>query len=164
MDMTMEGNPAQREPLGVAKAILFGWLTVGILDGLDACLFWYFRTGATPQRIFQSVAAGFYGREAAVAGGPSVALAGLGVHFLVALTVVTLYVLASRRLPDLVRRPIVWGVVYGLAVYCVMYYVVMPLSQIGMPKMPPLVVFLNNILIHVFGVGLPTAYWARRAG
>jgi hypothetical protein len=164
MEMTMEGNPAKREPLGVGKAILFGWLTVGILDGLDACLFWFFRADATPQRIFQSVAAGFFGREAALAGGPSVAWIGLGVHFLVALTVVAVYVLASRKLPDLVRRPILWGVIYGLAVYCVMYYVVMPLSQIGMPTFPAVIVFLNNILIHIFGIGLPTAYWARRAG
>jgi len=167
MELTMEGSPAKREPLGVGKAILFGWLTVGVLDGLDACLFWYFRTGATPARIFQSVAAGFFGREAAVAGGTPVALLGLGVHFLVALTAVTIFVLASRKWPELVRRPVLWGVVHGLAVYCFMYYVVMPLSAIGMPKMPTLetlVVFLNNIGIHIFGVGLPSAYWARRAG
>lgn len=165
--MRTEANPLTKPPLSVARAILLGGLTVATLDGLDACLFWYFRVGSTPERIFQSVAAGLVGKDAALAGGARIALLGLAVHILVAFSAVTVFVLASRRLRDLVRRPVLWGAVYGLAVYCFMYYVVMPLSAIGMPKMPTLanwVPFVNNILIHVCGVGLPSAYWARRAG
>jgi len=155
-----------RHPLTSRQALLFGWLTVGILDGLDACLFWFFRVGATPIQIFQSVAAGLVGREAAKAGGLPISLLGLGIHFLVAFCAAGTFLFLSRKLPDLARRPVLWGVLYGLAVYCFMYYVVMPLSRIGMPKAPTLetlVPFINNISIHVFGVGLPSAYWAWRA-
>lgn len=51
---------------------------------------------------------------------------------------------------------------YGIAVYFVMNYVVIPLSAAsrGAFSMP---VFLNGILIHAFGVGLPAALFARAA-
>ena len=164
MDKTWDGKRTQEAPLGVARAVLYGTLTVFLLDGLDACLFWYLRAGSTPAQIFRSVAAGFVGRDAALAGGAALSLLGLSVHLLVAFCVASTFALASRRLPGLVRRPIFWGVVYGLAVYTVMYYGVMPLSAIGMPKWPPVPIpFVNNILIHIFGVGLPSAYWAWRA-
>ena len=54
------------------------------------------------------------------------------------------------------------GVLYGIAVYFVMNYVVIPLSAAsqGTFSMP---VFLNGILIHAFGVGLPAALFARAA-
>jgi hypothetical protein len=152
-----------REPLSVGKSILYGWLTVGIVDWSDACLFWYFRAGATPVGIGQSVAGGLLGREAARAGGWPVGLLGFGIHLFVALCVVATCVWITRRVPVLARHPIVWGIVYGLGVYLVMYHVVMPLSQIGAPKYTSLVVTLNNLGIHMLGVGLPSALWARRA-
>jgi hypothetical protein len=153
-----------KEPLSPGRAILYGWLTVGTLDILDAILFWYFRVQAPPMRILQSVAAGLLGRETATSGGWPTALLGLALHYFIAFVVVTVFFLASRKLRFLVRRPVLWGIVYGLAVYCVMYYVVMPLSAVGWPKTPALVVLINNLGIHAFGVGLPSALWARRAG
>jgi hypothetical protein len=56
------------------------------------------------------------------------------------------------------------GILYGLAVYVVMNYVVIPLSAIG-PRTAgiPLAVHINGVLIHAFGVGLPSALAARAA-
>jgi uncharacterized membrane protein YagU involved in acid resistance len=165
--MTMNAGAtrtATREPLPFRQALLYGWLTVGTLDILDAILFWYFRAQAPPMRILQSVAAGLLGRETATSGGWSTALLGLALHYFIAFVVVTIFFYASRKLRFLVRHPVFWGIVYGLAVYCVMYYVVMPLSHVGWPSKPTLVVLLNNLGIHAFGVGLPSALWARRAG
>lgn len=162
--MEKEAQSATKTPLSAAQVLLYGTLTVGTLDILDACIFWYFRVQAPPMRIFQSVAAGLLGREAATSGGWPTALLGLALHYFIAFSVVTVFYLASRKLRFLVRRPVLWGIVYGLAVYCVMYYVVMPLSAVGWPKTPTLVVLINNLGIHAFGVGLPSALWARRAG
>ena len=54
------------------------------------------------------------------------------------------------------------GLLYGLAVYAVMNYVVLPLSAAGRgPFSTP--VFVNGVLIHAFGVGLPTALFVRAA-
>ena len=143
-----------------ARAILFGALTVGVLDGLDAIIFFGLR-GVAPTRIFQGIASGLLGGASFQGGAATVAL-GVLLHFTVALGIVTTYVVASRRLPDLARRPFVWGPLYGVAAYLVMNYVVIPLSAIT-PRTPPLAVVVNGVLIHMLGVGLPAALFARAA-
>ncbi len=72
------------------------------------------------------------------------------------------YFLASRRLPSLTRHPLLLGPLYGVLVWVVMNYVVIPLSAVSMP---PLTVarLLNGLGIHALGVGLPSAWWARAA-
>lgn len=71
---------------------------------------------------------------------------------------------ASRWLRVLTARPIVSGIVYGLIAYGVMNYVVIPLSAIGPRTAPtPVPVVVNGLLIHILGVGLPTAFIARTA-
>jgi len=85
---------------------------------------------------------------------------GVLLHFTIALTIVTVYNLAGRRLPGLVRRPFVWGPLYGIAVYLTMNLLVLPLSAaVTGPR--PLAVVINGVLIHVIGVGIPSALFAR---
>jgi hypothetical protein len=150
--------------LSAGRAILYGTLVVGILDGLDAIVFFYLRSGARPDRVFQGIAAGLLGRAAAVQGGAGTALLGVALHFFIACGVVTTYVAASRWLRVLTARPLVSGMLYGLAVYGVMNYVVIPMSAIGPRTAPtPLPVLANGLLIHAFGVGVPAALVARAA-
>ena len=63
----------------------------------------------------------------------------------------------------LTRHPVICGLLYGLMAYAVMNLVLIPLSKIGGPTMPPLPVLANGLLIHMFGVGLPAALAARAA-
>jgi hypothetical protein len=160
----LESKTASRQLSGL-RAVLYGGLTVGILDISDAIGFWFLRTGAPPMRILQSVASGLLGRETARGGGWPTALLGLLLHFFIATTVVLVYNLASRRLTVLTRHPVICGLAYGLLVYLTMYYVVVPLSNAGrgIPGMSPLPVLANNVLIHMLGVGLPSALFAARA-
>jgi len=145
-----------------ARAILFGALTVGVLDGLDAIIFFGLR-GVAPGRIFQSIASGLLGRGSFQGGAAAVAL-GVLLHFTVALGIVATYHFASRRLPTLAQRPFLWGPLYGVAAYLVMNYVVIPLSAVpARAGAPPLPVVVNGVLIHMFGVGLPAALFARAA-
>jgi len=140
--------------------VAYGGLTVGALDGLDAVVFFGLR-GVPAPRIFQAIASGLLGRAAFQGGLATVAL-GVALHFFIAFTVVVTFYAASRRLPALTRRPLVWGPLYGIAVYLVMNLIVLPLSAAahGMPSPPVLV---NGVLIHMFGVGLPSALFARAA-
>jgi hypothetical protein len=150
--------------LSAGKAILYGTLVVGILDGLDAILFFGLRSGATPVRIFQSIAAGVLGRAAAVQGGWRAALLGVLLHFFIAFAVVSTFYVVSRRMRILTRRPVLFGLLYGVAVYVVMNYAIIPLSAIGpRPAAIPLAVHINGVLIHALGVGLPSALAARAA-
>ena len=149
-------------PLSFGRAWLYGGLAVGILDGLDAIVFFGLRSGATPVRIFQGIASGLIGRSALTGGWPT-ALIGIAIHFVIAFTIVLVYLLASRKLPFLARGAIFWGVVYGIGVYLVMNRIVIPLSAIGSTAWPPLPVLLNGVAIHMFGVGLPASLAARAA-
>ena len=90
---------------------------------------------------------------------------GLLLHFVIAFGVVATYLLATRLIPALNRRPWLYGLLYGVVVYAVMNLVVVPLSAAALGSGPtPLVVRVNGVLIHMFGVGLPAALVAARAG
>jgi len=149
--------------LSPAKAIAFGALTVGTLDILDAFIYFYIRSGARPMRILQGIAAGLLGRTAAIQGGVKTAALGLALHFLIATCIVTVYFLASRVIPVLRRRTLICGVIYGPMVWAFMNYVVIPHSATGGGGTPVTPVLINGLLIHIFGVGLPSALFARMA-
>ena len=152
--------------LSTGRAILYGGLTVGVLDLLDAFIFFGLRSGARPMGILHSIAAGLLGREAARAGGVPTAIVGLLAHFLVAFCIVSVYVLASRVLPLLRQRWVICGIAFGVIAYFVMTFFVVPLSNAGNTQvsfaLPAYPVVINGLLIHAFGVGLPAAYFAAR--
>jgi hypothetical protein len=142
-----------------AHPILYGTLVVGTLDLLDAFVFFGLRSGATPGRILQSIAAGVYGRNASRMGIHSIG-AGLLLHYFIAFLIVAVFYALSRAVPILRQRTLVAGILYGIAVYFVMNYAVLPLSAAGRgPFVLP--VLVNGLLIHAFGVGLPSAWFAR---
>jgi hypothetical protein len=89
---------------------------------------------------------------------------GLFLHFFIATTAAAVYVLASLRIPALVRHAVPCGLAYGVAVYFFMTYVVLPLSAFpGGRGGFSWLLFLNGILVHALCVGLPIAWATRRA-
>jgi hypothetical protein len=149
----------------MVRAILYGGLVVGVLDLLDAFIFFGLRSGARPVSILHSIAAGAIGRDAARAGGLPTAALGLLLHFVVATAIASVYVIASRFIPALRKHWIVCGLVFGVIAYFVMTFVVVPLSNAGPGRLvftlPATPVLINGLAIHAFGVGLPAAYFSR---
>ena len=141
------------------RALLYGTLVVGVLDITDAIVFFGVRNGASPIRIFQSIARGLIG-SAAYQGGVATAALGAFLHFLIAFLIVAVYYLASTRIAVLTQRPIICGALYGIAVYCVMNLIVLPISAAGETAFV-LPVVVNGVLIHIVGVGIPSALFAR---
>ena len=138
------------------QGLVYGTLAVGTLDALDAVIFFGLMRGATPVQVFQGIASGLLGRES-FSGGAATALLGLAIHYFIAFSIVGTYIAASRRMPILVQRPVLFGVLYGLAVYFVMNLVVIPLSAIGPMRLTLSIGLVNGLAIHVLGVGLPSA-------
>src|SRR5690349_20647933 len=103
------------------RRAFIGGLVVGVIDISDAILFWAIYRGIPPMRIFHSIAAGLLGRERASAGGISTAILGGFLHFFIATVVVLVYYVASGVIPALVKHPVIFGLLYGFAVYLVMY-------------------------------------------
>lgn len=136
------------------KRILLGTLVVGSLDICEVILYYGFRD-VPATRILQSVARGWLGTKA-FSGGIPTALLGLATHFFIAFCVVLVYYLASRRIELLRRRPVVMGMLYGLGVFLVMNYIVLPMSQAGGGKFTT-VTLINQLFCHLILIGIPAA-------
>jgi hypothetical protein len=137
-----------------------GAAVIGSLDIAYAIIFSAFR-GFGPMRVLQSVAAGLLGRASFDGGLPTAAL-GLALHYSIATTLLIVYWLASRYMTILTKHPICCGAIYGLAVYFFMNYVVIPLSHANRPRFS-IVLFICNLLVHAFLIGVPAALFSRAA-
>ncbi|MDQ3743071.1 MAG: DUF4407 domain-containing protein [Acidobacteriota bacterium] len=151
--------PARRSR--ALRAIFWGGLIAGALDITYAFVFYGLRNRLSPARILQSVASGLLGADA-FKGGLGVAALGAALHFFIAFTAAAVYYAASRRLNLLLRRAVVCGVIYGVLIYALMNYVVVPLSAAPPRGTPPPVVLVTGLLVHMFFIGLPIALFARR--
>jgi|SRR5215472_1157438 len=142
-----------------APAILWSGLIAGALDISAAFVNGGLR-GVRPGRILQGIASGLLG-PSAFQGGTPVALLGGLLHFLIAFSAATVFYLASRKLEFLTQRAVLSGAVYGVAVYTVMYWMVIPLSAI---RRGPFSwdATITAIVIHIFCVGLPISLIVKR--
>jgi hypothetical protein len=139
-------------------AILAATIACGILDATAATT-QAALLGIPAQRVWQTVASGLLGPRALEQGWRS-AIFGLALHFVISFIIATIYVLASQRLPFLLRHPLTAGALYGIAVYCVMNYIVLPLSRRA--KRPFNLHFaLTQLVIHICIVGWSIALSAR---
>ena len=140
------------------RAILIGGLVVGVLDISSAFVIWWQR-GVGSLRGLQGIAAGLLGANS-FNGGLITAGLGLALHFFVAFVVVTVFYLASRRIEFLTVQPVVSGVLYGIAVYIVMYWFVLP--TVFPTFRHRLWNELLAVAIHISLIGLPCALIVRR--
>ena len=146
----------------VVDTVLFGGLTAGLIDAVDAIVINRLG-GVHATQVFQSVASGVLG-SSAFAGGSVTAALGVALHFVIALSAAAIYLAASRNLPMLTRRPLVSGIAFGLGVWAFMNVVVLPLSAASANGvMATSVTRANDVLIHAFGFGLPISMFASRS-
>jgi hypothetical protein len=110
--------------------------------------------------VIQYVASGAIG-NAAFAGGLATAVLGLLIHFLISFIVAGVFILSIDRIP-LMRRNIIFGsLLYGISVFVVLYYVVLPLS--AAPPVPlQLMDVIELFLEHILVIGLPLGLFVRR--
>jgi hypothetical protein len=144
------------EPLATpraTRAILWGGLAAGIGDITYAFVASGLR-GVSPVRVLQSVASGLLGR-AAFEGGLATAALGALLHFFIATTAAAVYYAASRQLDLLARHAVMFGLLYGIVVFAVMHFVVLPLSAIPFKVSNEISSIVPHILGHMLLVGLP---------
>ena len=133
------------------RTIALATLVAGTLDILSAFAF----SGAVIA-VLQTVASGPLGDDmAASPAGPPV---GLLVHFAIMAAMVTVYVLAARRIPALKRHWIVFGLLYGLVLWIVMYWIVMPLRRESYRTPSELLPIAKQLISHCILTGLPIGF------
>ncbi|HSD69609.1 MAG TPA: hypothetical protein VLB07_08650 [Woeseiaceae bacterium] len=141
--------------------ILLGGMIAGALDIAFACTFWALKANVPVERILQSVAAGLLGRES-FEGGSATASLGLLVHFLMTGAMAAAYYIAARNKPLLWQRPVLCGGLYGVLLYAIMNFVVVPLSAAAPSPKDALWISLS-VVAHVVLVGIPIALASRYA-
>jgi hypothetical protein len=137
------------------RPILRATLIAGTLDILYA-----FVTAGAVVPVLRTVASGPLGD--AVAQGPAGAPLGLLVHFAIMAAMAAAYILAAARVPLLTRQWWIMGGLYGVVLWIVMYWIVMPLrwDSYATPSEP--LAIGKQLFAHCVLVGLPIAWVAVR--
>lgn len=143
---------------GAAAAILWGGLIAGAIDISVAAITTAIH-GGHPLRMLQGIAYALIG-PSAFKGGLGTAAVGLVCHFAIAFGAAAAYYLVSRFLSVMVREPVVCGLLYGVPVYWVTNFVIVPMSKIGrvLPGTPDMM----GLVILMIGFGVPIALMTRR--
>ncbi|KAF1708413.1 hypothetical protein [Pseudoxanthomonas sacheonensis] len=144
------------------KQAVYGGLLIAMGDALFAIAVWFEWNAKGLTRMFQSIAMGVLGK-ASYEGGTATALLGAGLHVGMAIAFVAICVALGFRFRLLVEKPVAAGLLYGMGLYVVMNFVVMPLSRVGAsPSFKHLDTIAMSVVAHmVFGV--VCTLFARRA-
>jgi len=148
------------EKSGAWQAIILGGLIAGTLDLTSAFITTGLR-GGSHVRMLQSIASGLLGADS-FTGGAATAALGVLAHFAIAFIWTIVFYLASRKIKFLIDQPIISGVLYGVVVYLLMYYVIVPLSAAPFQMPHNLEAIARDVFIHIICVGLPIALVVRR--
>lgn len=131
---------------------------VACLDGCEIVLYCCFFLRVPPRALFLFIASALLGPKTATAlGWPAVAL-GVALHVCVAFGVAGTFFLLTRKFPALLAVPALSGPVFGVAVFGLMHYLVVPLTAV--PRSHPgswQRELINGLFSHIFMVGLPIA-------
>jgi hypothetical protein len=144
----------ERRPKSQFVTILQTCLLTGTLDALAAILISY---KIPPAVIFRFIASAWFGKEA-MSGGTSMVLWGLIFHYLIAaIFSVTLFLLYPGMI-NIIRNKYLAGIAYGLAIWVIMNFIVLPFSNI--PKSHGhlgLEALIKGISALIICVGTPVA-------
>lgn len=142
------------------KTILAAGLLAGTLDLALAIIYFAVTMHAPFAAVPQSVASGLLGARAFHLG-VLAAILGILIHYFIALTVADFYYAASLRVPFLNRQPIRSGTAYGVIVYLVMHYIVVPLSRHPRTRSFGPHWLIVNLFSHIVFIGITIALVTR---
>jgi len=141
----------------IAKATL----VAGTLDIASAFVF-AGMAGMSALEVCKFVASGPFGDAPTATMGW--ALVGLGVHYAIMTCMAAAYVLIAPRVPALFNRPILAGVLYGLLLWGIMYWIVRPRRWPAMPLPHTVKGIAEQLFSHLLLVGIPIAAIAKAGG
>ena len=142
------------------RPMLAAILLAGTLDILSAFVF-AGMAGMSAGGVLGYVASGPFG-DAARSGGAGWAAVGLAVHFAIMACMVVAYFLLAPRFAAPIRHPILAGLLYGVLLWVIMYWLVKPLRWPEAP-LPNTIWGIGNALFsHCILVGVPIALIAAR--
>jgi hypothetical protein len=139
-------------------AIATAGLIAGILDIASAFVIAELK-GTGSIRMLQGIASGLLGPQS-FEGGMATAGLGLAIHFLIAFTAASVFYVGTRQFSFLTRHVVASGLLYGIAVYVFMYWLVVPLVFVGARH--SISRDVTAVIVHMVLIGLPIALVVRR--
>ena len=141
------------------KPIIIATLIAGTLDIISAFVFSAL-AGVSALAVLKFVASGPFGDAPTESWGWG--LVGLAVHFAIMACMVTAYMVVAPRLPVLLRQPILAGILYGVLLWIIMYWIVRPLRFPELPLPHTFKGISQALFSHCILVGIPIALVASR--
>jgi uncharacterized membrane protein YagU involved in acid resistance len=146
----------QQKNLDAVSAIFLGGIIAATIDIGAASLI----SGRSPAFIMQAIAGGLLGK-ATFSGGAATVILGAALQELMGVLIAAIYVVLSKTVAGLLRHWVTSGLVYGVIVFFVMNYVVVPLSAWKLPPHFTPLKFAENMAAMLL-FGLIIAFFSRR--
>jgi len=115
-----------RPSLPVWAWVALGGTALGLGDLAFAALYWFLHSSLAPIRIPQSIAGWVLGAADARAGGAATAFAGAALYCAIVGAMVAGYLKLTAWRPALHAHVAFAGIVYGLAMYALLFRIVLP--------------------------------------
>lgn len=115
-------------------------------------------------RVLQTIASGVLG-EASYTGGTASMALGLGLQIAMSFVIALIYNIASSHVTGVSGSPLIFGALYGIVIFVVMNFVVVPLSRAQRHHWDLKSVVVMLIIMVLFGeiISLIAAAFAERA-
>jgi len=139
-----------------SRVILSGGLLAGTLDLIAAFVIY-----GDPVRVLQSIASGLLGADS-YNGELSTAVLGGVLHFGIAVGAAAVYCVARVKISLLANASTLSGLLYGVAVFAFMHWVVLPLSAFPHKLSYSPGILARGLIVHMFCIGLPISFVANR--
>jgi hypothetical protein len=146
----------QQKNLDAVSAIFLGGILAATIDIGAASLI----SGRSPAFIMQAISGGLLGKTT-FSGGVATVILGAALQEIMGVLIAAIYVVLLKTVAGLLRRWVTSGLVYGVIVFFVMNYVVVPLSAWKLaPHFTPVKFAENMAAMLLFG--LIIAFFSRR--
>lgn len=142
---------------GAFKTIVLIGLLAGTLDAMGPILV----NGASPAGMFKYIASGVFGPEKAFAGGTEMVMLGVFFHYFIAFSWTIFFFFLYPTVNFLQKNKYASGVLYGIFVWIMMSYIVVPLSKVPQGTFTIKGALLGASILIV-AIGLPIALMTHR--
>jgi hypothetical protein len=144
---------------GLVTTIVSAALLVGTLDALGATINYLVSGRKDAGKLFQYIASAVFGANA-YTGGTAMIILGVLFHYIVASLFTLCFFLLYPRMKLLSVNRFVTGILYGIFIWLVMTFLVVPLTRI-----PAKTVYLKPAIIGasilIVAIGIPLSYIAK---
>lgn len=159
-DARRDGTAESATPRVARTGVLAG-LAAAVIEMVPILMIQGLALHVGPTRILQAIASGVLGASA-YSGGTFTAVLGALLHTGISIAAGLAFSFTASRLPVLLRRPVLSGLAYGIIVYLVMSYVVVPLSAVTFkPATNPMLIGMS-LAIHMVAFALPISLVCRK--